>query len=200
MWYGLWLPYEPDHEGRLAYATSKDGITWHKPSLGLVHFRSTIDNNLLMDNAGISAGVFKDPHETDPARRYKMLNVVGNMRVYAAFSADGVLWVRYKQGMPVIFYPPGNDTHVAPYWDEQLGKYVAIIRDRSGKITDVRPGHLARFRRVGAGLAEPDEFLRAVGVAECQRARHPVQVVGADRHGVPGRDRVVGVDQAVHPG
>ena len=35
-----------DEAAMLAYATSQDGLTWHKPALGLVNFRVGLLNNL----------------------------------------------------------------------------------------------------------------------------------------------------------
>ena len=48
-------------------------------------------------------------------------------------------WRPYNQGRPVLFIPPGHDSHMVPYWDGILGSYVAIVRDRTGRIPEVRP-------------------------------------------------------------
>lgn len=63
----------------MCYATSKDGIVWEKPNLGLVPVDGSAANNVVYPTAEVPAswgldpwGVVKDPDEPDPARRYKM--------------------------------------------------------------------------------------------------------------------------------
>ena len=58
------------------YATSKDGYHWEKPSLGLVEFEGSTDNNILKDEnwPKIKGGIFVDQHEKDPAKRYKAMS------------------------------------------------------------------------------------------------------------------------------
>src|SRR5687768_10622222 len=59
----------------LCYATSEDGLTWRKPSLGPVSFDGSTDNNLVdLPHAGYGAGcaVLHDPQDPDPARRFKI--------------------------------------------------------------------------------------------------------------------------------
>ena len=83
--------------------------------------------------------MFKDLQEEDPAKRYKMLFMCSDSyKVCAAFSEDGVHWKRYKAGAPVISqFPDGHfaDSHMVAYWDPELSRYVAILRQRtrSGK-------------------------------------------------------------------
>lgn len=51
------------------YATSRDGIHWEKPSLGIVEYEGSTENNIVM--AGVSGGtVFIDP-VARPEERYK---------------------------------------------------------------------------------------------------------------------------------
>ena len=70
---------------RSAYAVSGDGIHWETPDLGVVDYRGSKRNNLVLED-GV-APVLKDPHEQDPERRYKMLTKrkkSRNGRVFAA--------------------------------------------------------------------------------------------------------------------
>ena len=135
MWYGVGGGDVggSDASVALAYATSPDGITWHKPALGRAKFRGTTANNIVMNRDGCGTSVFRDPHETDPARRYKMLL---RYEICAAYSPDGLRWAEYNQGQPVI--GGAHDGHNLAYWDDLLGKYVAIVRDRTGPISEVR--------------------------------------------------------------
>lgn len=186
LWYALWAPGGGDADSVLAYATSQDGITWEKPSLGIFDFRGTTDNNIVMDRSGLASGVIKDVHEADPARRYKMLHMWGDYRVYASYSADGLHWHRYNDGKHVIYHAPGHDSQMVPYWDAGLQKYVAIVRDRTGWIKDVRPGLISdetardTWRALWNPGSSPEKHtLRRVGQAESDDFVHwtPVRVV-----------------------
>ena len=49
MWYSAVLRDGLPAEGniRVGYAESEDGLTWHKPSLGLIEFEGSKDNNIV---------------------------------------------------------------------------------------------------------------------------------------------------------
>ena len=71
------------------YATSRDGVVWTKPALGLHAFEGSTANNIIFDLH--SPSVLFDPFERDPARRYKMIGCFrGNY--HAATSPDGLHW------------------------------------------------------------------------------------------------------------
>ena len=75
MWY---LGVGPDNGLRICYATSKDGIVWSKPDLGLVEFRGNKANNLIDFPVGPKAFhepvvVLYEPEDPDPTRRFKMV-------------------------------------------------------------------------------------------------------------------------------
>lgn len=105
----------------LLYATSKDGLTWDKPKLGLHKFRGDAATNIVARDTP-NAGVFKDPQDPDGARRYKMVYDVGLGQLRARFSKDGIHW-----GDPVEmkgFGARNGDTHNNAFWDARLKKYV----------------------------------------------------------------------------
>ena len=118
-----------EREEGLLYATSSDGIHWEKPALGLIEFEGSRANNIVMRRAthGIHAGgVYKDAHESDPARRYKFLHRNPRARRMATcFSADGLRW-----SQPVLWpeYDAVGDTHNNAIWSPELEKYVGITR------------------------------------------------------------------------
>ena len=64
------------HENRLAYAESRDGgKTWVKPEFDLIPFREHKRTNLILLPPAmnlIGPCVFRDDHESDPAKRYKL--------------------------------------------------------------------------------------------------------------------------------
>jgi len=182
LWHGIGEFGQGDADFKLAYATSKDGLRWETPSLGIFDYRGTTDNNIVMERNGCGCSVFKYPHETDPAKRYKMLFPNDSYRTCAAYSADGLHWVNYNEGRPVIF--EGRDSQNVGYWDEQLGKYVAIVRERSGQLAEIRQQIVAdeAVRKAYFKLwgQWPDKkTLRRVGQAESSDVVHwsPVRVV-----------------------
>lgn len=88
---------------RPAYAESEDGIHWTKPNLGLVDYRGSRKNNLVLidppEVMGLHLVVLHEPEEPDPSRHFKMMLTV---RTYFSgekastsvplFSADGLRW------------------------------------------------------------------------------------------------------------
>jgi hypothetical protein len=113
----------------VCYAESRDGLEWHKPSLGLTEFEGSRENNLVCRGPH-GAGVFRDAHEQNPARRYKML--FQDRTTSGAFSPDGIHWTD-----PVPFASIGavGDTHNNAIWADTLSRYAGITRlwDRSTK-------------------------------------------------------------------
>ncbi|MEE9401622.1 MAG: hypothetical protein V3V47_00335, partial [Desulfobacteria bacterium] len=72
---GIYKLYYGCHTGgghTLAYAESSDAINWKQPNLGLIDLAGSTDNNMIFRGEyALFAYVFKDPHESDPAKRYK---------------------------------------------------------------------------------------------------------------------------------
>jgi hypothetical protein len=113
----------------VCYATSKDGIHWDKPELGVIEFNGSKKNNIvIVFNHGVT--VMKDLHETDQQKRYKAFHPEnGESGVW--FSPDGIHW-----GKPIDVGPIDNgDTNNCVWWDEDLGKYVGITRHWGGEKT-----------------------------------------------------------------
>ena len=92
---------EEPHERFLCYAESADGINFTKPSLGLVEFEGSSENNIVL-SADTIAGVKIDPGHTTvlqdtnpdcpPAARFKALvrsPVRGKLGLVALKSEDG---------------------------------------------------------------------------------------------------------------
>lgn len=115
--------YRPPRQREMAicYATSEDGITWEKPSLGVVDFNGSKDNNIVWRGPH-GAGVTKDLREKDPARRYKMIM----QGLSTSYSADGIRWSKAApiQGVGKI----AGDTHNNLFWNHEDQNYVAITR------------------------------------------------------------------------
>ena len=125
-----------------AYAESLDGIHWVKPSLGLIEFDGSRDNNIIWPIPGAdgrSFSVFKD--ENPDARadaRYKAitnLNEVtasGKRRavIYGLASPDGLRW-RHLQKEPMVkalVEDPQFDSHNIVLWDSVRRHYAIYAR------------------------------------------------------------------------
>jgi len=122
----VYIKVKPTHrEMGVCYATSKDGLVWDKPELGIVEFDGSKKNNIVFRGPH-GAGVMKDPREADPARRYKLFAKGGEHgQMSVAFSADGLHWTKMAT-CPGI--QAAGDTHNNAFWAPKLGKYVGITR------------------------------------------------------------------------
>ena len=100
MWYSS--------DSGVCLATSKDGVHWDKPVLGLVEYKGSKQNNLLPPEQ-VKTYFFKDLHELDPARRYKGLERRGSLSTTMQFelyySPDGFHWTACSKN-PVIDTSP----------------------------------------------------------------------------------------------
>ena len=77
----------------LCLATSRDGITWERPSLGLIDFDGSRDNNIVADGNGnrlANCFTFYDPRAETPA----------DQRVKAFVWSDGKRYYHYSANRP----------------------------------------------------------------------------------------------------
>ena len=126
---------EVEVQMRMGYATSKDGIRWTKPKLGLIEWNGSKDNNIVCRDLGY---IMIDP-KAEKETRYKMLctgaNEIGAKNIYDALhpetgglyfytSPDGIQW----EWNPQMVFPFHPDTLNQIDYDERIGKYVAYIR------------------------------------------------------------------------
>jgi len=85
------------------YAESEDGVTWQRPSLGLVEHEGSTDNNIIKLQFDVDAPaksnrmyILRDDHETDPSRRYKGMTYIRGQMTHMV-SADGLTWRQLTQ-------------------------------------------------------------------------------------------------------
>lgn len=96
----------------LAHAYSEDGIHWVKPELGLIEYYGNKQNHLVFSSKqGVPHGIFIDPGESDPQKRFKalMTEVLGN---------GGVCDYGVDVGKAVLTSPDGMD------WRKTAGPYL----------------------------------------------------------------------------
>lgn len=152
MWYRTNFETQPYYTG---YAESPDGIHWAKPSLHLIEYNGSTDNNLLWPVEGGDGhvlSIFKDgnPVAAD-SERYKAIGIsnhMGGTRIVGLVSPDGIHW-KNLQPEPIIVGPEGDtyfDSHNIAFWDAAHGCYVAYLRGWRGGIRCIRRGVSTDFR------------------------------------------------------
>ena len=127
MWYNTIATHERPHvEDYLCYATSKDGFTWKKPELGLVEFRGSKANNILLKWCNWTHCVIKDDQDPDPARRYKLAYGQGHERdrcgIWVAFSPDGKRWTHFPENPVVPCWATGDTFQTIK--DPETGQFI----------------------------------------------------------------------------
>ena len=91
------------------FATSEDGFNWDRPTLGLVEFEGSKNNNILPTKEIANNTILQDLQEEDPAKLYKAFTMEGNtqtrgMQYHLYYSPDGFEWTPYENN-PVIDTP-----------------------------------------------------------------------------------------------
>ncbi len=126
--YRMWYHCLPtDVKYRLCYATSTNGISWVKPSLNIVTYAGSKRNNIFIQRSGQDhiPSVIHTPWETDPLRRYKLINFDGVAgRFLGASSGDGIHWTD-SSANPIL--PPASD--VGNFvWDPHAARYAGYMK------------------------------------------------------------------------
>ena len=113
----------------LAYATSRDALTWERPELGIREFQGSRNNNLVREYI-TSPTIFKDPYETDPERRYKCFGLERkpNYSIYVSFSPDGLHWKRKEAPVLTSANDPGLNDRPNMMFDRVLKRYVGLTK------------------------------------------------------------------------
>ncbi len=110
-------------------ATSKDGLHWEKPDLGLVKYRGSKQNNIVALGHGEHGHVFLDP-KAPAAERYKVVHESRHFHsrdkggIWVGYSRDGLHWEHTATRQ----LPYACDSHNVVLFDPQLDKYVAYVR------------------------------------------------------------------------
>ena len=185
----LWYGNIGDGGQYLLFANSSDGLGWGKPDLGrydLAHRWPKLRaigtrNNIVMFGGGL--GVYRDVHETNASRRYKIsggapagcYDATGDTDcvVGTAASPDGIGdWTDVQPlGFPAPWRP---DCHTNLIWDEPLGQYIMTTRDYEnpdGRLISIaRTGGKGRsvFEKNGSwSVLYRDAYPDAQGIGSC---------------------------------
>lgn len=152
MYYYCWTEKKPGKEDAgsyMCYATSKDGLTWEKPNLGLYEYEGSKDNNIIPNSPH---AVMRTPWEADPQKRFQG---VGDM--YHAYSSpDGLHWKRESKETIVS----GGDTNHF-YWDPHTKMFRCTVKGCASSRVN---GDLAGLRRRIVGFSETTDLTKFPGL------------------------------------
>ncbi len=117
------------HDRGFEYAESHDGLHFEKKA-------SVTGINFAGD---YTLAVIIDPHETDPAHRYKASYDGPGMAAAIAHSPDGITWIPYNDGKAVT--RRAADTYNQIVWDGAASLYRLFTRTdfgAAGRATEIR--------------------------------------------------------------
>ena len=167
-----------DLKAMMAYAESTDGVNWVKPTIGLVSFQGSTDNNLVyglepaLGRGGHGATVFKDP-SASADERYKLVHMgqkKGELCVFGAVSPDGLRWKALQEPLIRDYM---SDTQTVVAFDQEKGCYVGYFRGWKGL------EHGKWHGRRTIAYAETDRF---------ESWPIPETIVAPDVHDAPSSD------------
>ena len=138
---GCWNLYyrsgsgEPGSSTSIAYAKSVDGVNWVKPSLGLVEFDGSYDNNIVISMAMAKefgckhlndCFVFYDENPACPDdERFKaVISTAGDEKLISLVSPDGFHF-RY---FGLMTDKGAFDSQNLAFWSKEHGKYFCYFR------------------------------------------------------------------------
>ncbi len=125
--------------GAICYARSTDGIRWEKPDLGVIEYRGSRKNNIIIGHgaAGLTIGqdgmmVFVDP-TAPPDERFRMVNRFDAFGegIHILSSGDGIHWrPTHKSVLTARPQAKGHhlDSQNVIFYDDRIKKYVAYVR------------------------------------------------------------------------
>ena len=125
---------------RVCYAESRDGgLTWNKPSLGLVSIKGSTDNNCILDKKAYGCAwdnflVFKDENpDCLPEERYKGIGSYKG-ELWCFPSSDGI---HFALGRLVMGKGAFDSLNIV-FWDKARGEYHMYFRAFHNGVRDVR--------------------------------------------------------------
>ena len=144
VWYDLVQPTGSgpyDHQRRVCYAESEDGLHFVKPELGLHEINGSKANNVVLPGVIGGCSVWVDP-KAPPEHRYKtQAKVYPSGQFHMHSSPDGLHWELFAN----INARGPKDTQTVVFWDRYLQRYVFYGRHKEG--TSELNIHCRRVRR-----------------------------------------------------
>jgi hypothetical protein len=171
---------KPTHRQVTCYAESKDGIHWTKPSLGLVDFEGSTENNIVWDGTGThNFTPFKDPNPAcAPDAKYKALAGASpgyKKGLYAVRSPDAIHWTLMSKE-PVITKGAFDSQNLA-FWDPRRQLYADFHRTFRDGVRAIMTCTSADFLRWTEPVdleytGAPKEHLYTNAIRPYERAPH----------------------------
>ena len=172
------------------YAESPDGIHWTKPKLGLIEFRGSKENNIILAGLGShNLAPFKDENPNcTPDAKYKAIGG-GKGGLIAFKSADAIRWSPVSE-KPVITEGAFDSLNIA-FWDEHRDRYVGFHRDFRDGVRDIKTCTSSDFANWSDPewieyTGAPPQHLYTNAIVNCPRAPHIY--IGLPMRLVPGRN------------
>jgi hypothetical protein len=195
VWYDLLTitgsgPY--DHERRVCYAESPDGIHFTKPALGLYAMEGSKETNVVLPGVIAGSAVWIDPQAPAEHRYKTQAKVYPSQKFHMHSSPDGIKWTLFAE----INSRGAHDTQTIIFWDRHLERYLFYGRNREVtpeidiRCRSVRRAELLELTRVeNTGLVIwPDAVDRAT--YDAPEGTTPVDYYGATVFPYPEADDV----------
>jgi hypothetical protein len=139
-----------NHIMTVNYAQSEDGLAWERTGLGL-RMEGGHDTNIVFGDGTVEDGAVwafcpvLNPHETDPARRFRTLYFNWSkegMRQHVAFSPDAIHWTRSDQ-RPSFGGQEGGGAGdvIVTHYKPATRQYVASVRHERMSDVHLNPGN-----------------------------------------------------------
>ena len=128
IWYDSIVPYGKgpyEHNRRVCYAESVDGVHFTKPKLGLFSVNGSKANNVVMPGVIGGCAVWIDPNAPAQHRYKSQSKVYPTAQFHMHSSPDGIHWELYKR---LKIGPGGWDTQSIVLWDPRVARYVMYTR------------------------------------------------------------------------
>jgi len=166
---GLWRMYYVSNQGKekyICYAESADAITWERPSLGLIEFGGSRDNNIIFDNEALKAfeftgfdnmSVFYDESPTcSPDEKYKMVAWwIGHAALVLLTSSDGIHFPNFR----FITDDGEFDSQNRAFWSDAHRKYFCYFRGEHEPDASVQLMDKSYTDKTANALFDPMRFL-----------------------------------------
>ncbi len=143
------------HQPYYCYAESKDGIRWTKPNLGIVDYKGSKANNIILEGTGThNFAPFKDANpDCAPDARFKALaGIKQEGGLFAFKSPDGIHWSMI--GDKPLITNGAFDSQNIGFWDPTLGKYRAYWRTFTAGVTEQKVWKPSGYRAIRTGTSK----------------------------------------------
>lgn len=151
---------KPDGEDEVTcYAESRDGATWTRPRLSLYEFNGSRDNNIILQEPGVTHNFspFLDTRPGVPrAERFKALGGIIHRNpgggLFAFGSEDGIHW--HKLDSRPVITEGAFDSQNVSFWSVSEQCYVAYFRTFTAGVSTAYEWRLDGLRSVSRATSK----------------------------------------------